>query len=131
MSKINYTDKGLQNWQGAITKYPIFPFFGLGNPKIIIRPKYKDDKGILAHELKHVEQYKKDWLFLLKYKYSKEYRFKCELEAYKEQIKLYKYKDIKECSWLVDALVNKYNLNIPVKFIIKKVEEILQEGNNG
>ena len=69
MAKINYTDTGLQDWQGAVTKYPIFPFFGLGTPTIIIRPKFENDKGILKHELKHIEQYKKDWFFLLKYKY--------------------------------------------------------------
>lgn len=129
MTKINYTDKGLQDWQGAITSYPLFPFFGLGSPKITIRPKFLEDKGILAHELKHVEQYKKDWFFCIKYKYSKSYRLKAELEAYKEQIKIYKYKEIKECGWLIDALVNKYNLGMPVRFIIKKVEEILEEIN--
>lgn len=129
MAKINYTDTGLQEWQGAVTKYPIFPFFGLGTPTIIIRPKFENDKGILKHELKHIEQYKKDWFFLLKYKYSKDYRFKCELEAYKEQLIEYKYTDIKQAGWLIDALVNKYNLDIPVRFIIKKIEELIEEIN--
>lgn len=126
---VAYDDKGLQDWQGAITKYPIFPLFGLGNPKIIIRPKYINDKGILAHEVKHVEQYKKDWFFCLKYKYSKIYRLNSELEAYTEQMKIYKYKDITQCSWIIDALVNKYNLNIPVGFVVREIENILQEIN--
>lgn len=126
---VTYDDKCLQDWQGAITKYPIFPFFGLGNPKIIIRPKFLEDKGILAHELKHVEQYKKDWFFCFKYKYSKMYRLNSELEAYAEQIKIYKYKEITQCAWIIDALGNKYNLNIPIGFIVKKIENILQEIN--
>ena len=79
--------------------------------------------------MKHIEQYKNKWNHVFKYKFNKEYRLKCELEAYTEQMKVYKYKDITQCSWIIDALVNKYNLNIPVAFIVKKIEEILQEIN--
>ncbi len=129
MAKVDYTDVGLEPWQGAITKYPIFPFFGLGTCKIIIKKKFIIDSGILNHELKHIEQYKNKWNHVFKYKFNKEYRLKCELEAYTEQMKVYKYKDITQCSWIIDALVNKYNLNIPVAFIVKKIEEILQEIN--
>ena len=130
MVKINYTTKGLESWQGAVTKFPLFPYFGLGTCKIIINPKYLDDKGILNHELVHEKQYKRKWNHAAKYKFNKNYRFECELEAYKEQIKEYKYKDIKQCSWIIDALVNKYNLNIPVTFIVKKINEILGEVKN-
>lgn len=130
MVKINYTTKGLESWQGAVTKFPLFPYFGLGTCKIIINPKYLDDKGILNHELVHEKQYKRKWNHAVKYKFNKNYRFECELEAYKEQIKEYKYKDIKQCSWIIDALVNKYNLNIPVTFIVKKINEILGEVKN-
>lgn len=130
MSKIIYTQKGLKSWQGAVIKFPLFPYFGLGTCKIIINPKYSSDKGILNHELVHEKQYKRKWNHAVKYKFNKEYRFECELEAYKEQIKEYKYKDIKQCSWIIDALVNKYNLNIPVAFIVKKINEILGEVKN-
>lgn len=56
---------------------------------IRIRPKYKDDKGLFAHELKHVEQFWKRGVFFhsLRYMVSKTYRLKCEVEAYKEQLK--------------------------------------------
>jgi hypothetical protein len=130
MPKVVYSDKGLEEWQGAITKFPLFPYFGLGQCKIIIRTKYLKDEGILKHELKHTEQYKKKWNHALKYKFNKNYRFECELEAYKEQIKEYKYTKIEQCSWIIDALVNKYNLNVPVAFIVQKIKDILEEGTN-
>lgn len=129
MAKIDYTSKGLESWQGAVTKFPLFPYFGLGNCRITINPKYKEDKGILNHELVHEKQYKRTWNHAVKYKFNKTYRLECELEAYTEQIKEYKYSDISQCSWIIDALVNKYNLNVPVGFIVKRVEEILGEVN--
>lgn len=55
-------------------------------PVILIRPDYKDDKGLLAHEQVHVRQF---WdnpvLHGFLYKFSKPYRLKCELEAYAVQ----------------------------------------------
>jgi len=55
---------------------------------IRIRPKYKDDKGILYHELCHVKQFWKLGIFHLGlYTWNQAYRLKCEVEAYKEQLK--------------------------------------------
>lgn len=133
MAKIKYTDEGLLPWQGAICKTPIFPpilnLFGIGTCTIIIKPKYKDDMGLLKHELKHEEQFKNNMFHSLRYKFNRSYRLECELEAYKEQIKEYKYKNIEQCSWIIDALVNKYDLKVTVKFVVKKIEEILREIN--
>ncbi len=57
-------------------------------PVIFIRPKYKNDKGLLEHEKVHVRQF---WRTLgfhgLIYKFSKSYRLKCELEAYSVQLR--------------------------------------------
>ena len=59
-------------------------------PMIFIRPKYKDDVGIHAHEQMHVKQ---AWqniipqIYALRYAFSKSYRLACEVEAYKEQMK--------------------------------------------
>lgn len=57
-------------------------------PFIFIRPRYKDDKGLLEHEKVHVKQF---WRTLmlhgLFYALSNRYRLKCEVEAYKEQLK--------------------------------------------
>ena len=52
-----------------------------------IRPKYRDDAGLLAHELVHVRQW---WRLLILhpilYAWSKRYRLRCEVEAYREQL---------------------------------------------
>ena len=55
---------------------------------IKIRPEYKDDKGILAHELVHVHQFWTKGLLvhMLRYTWSKDYRLQCEIEAYKVQL---------------------------------------------
>jgi len=108
---ITYSDD-LPDGVGGRTFYPFPYLFGLGTCEIIIRPKYKDDKGILKHEIKHAEQYGKVFFHGLLIMFSGEYRYKCELEAYTEQIKEYKYKSVKDCSWIIDALATKYNLNI-------------------
>ena len=55
---------------------------------IRIRPRYKDDKGIHAHELKHVEYWWKYGVIgRLLYKFSKRWRLKEEVECYREQLK--------------------------------------------
>lgn len=56
---------------------------------VIINPKYKNDIGLLEHELTHSRQFWKYGLIVhsLRYYFSKEYRLKCEVEAYKEQLK--------------------------------------------
>ncbi|MBI9110011.1 hypothetical protein [Maridesulfovibrio ferrireducens] len=79
-------------------------------PVILIRPKYKDDAGLLAHEQKHVEQF---WaapvLHGVMYRFSKGYRLKSEVEAYQAQI---------ECGMDINRaakfLSGKYNLGISV-----------------
>lgn len=56
-------------------------------PFVFIRPKCKDDKGLLAHELVHVEQFYRYWgLNGLLYFFSKKWRLKLEVEAYKKQV---------------------------------------------
>jgi len=55
---------------------------------IRIRPAYKDDRGILAHEMEHIKQW---WrlLFLHSalYLFCRRYRQWAETQAYKEQLK--------------------------------------------
>ena len=61
-------------------------------PIIFIRPEYKDDAGLLAHEEMHVRQ---AWRFILPpihalvYALDDRYRLACEVEAYREQLKHY------------------------------------------
>lgn len=48
---------------------------------------YKDDKGLIEHELQHCRQfYRTLMLHGLLYKFSKKYRYKAELECYKLQL---------------------------------------------
>ena len=55
-------------------------------PVVRIRPKYRDDEGILHHELTHVWQY---WLTLslhpLLYLFVRRYRLWAEVQAYRVQ----------------------------------------------
>jgi len=121
-----YSDS-LEEGFGARCYYPVFPKWG--TCKVVIRHKYKDDMGLLNHELKHVEQYSGRLLHSLMYRFSKRYRYECELEAYKAQIVEYKYKTIGEAMWIANALFSKYDLDIELEDVINKVTEIVGEQN--
>ena len=57
-------------------------------PLIFIRPKYRNDHGLLAHEQVHVQQWLRTFgLHSFLYLFSKRYRLKSEVEAYLEQLK--------------------------------------------
>ena len=56
-------------------------------PIILIDPQYRDDKGLLAHERTHVAQFWRTFgLHLFLTLFSKSYKLKCEVEAYKVQL---------------------------------------------
>lgn len=79
-------------------------------PIILIRPKYRDDKGLLAHELVHRRQwFTSVGMSTLLYAMSRGYRLWAEVEAYREQLKHYP----DDRSWkLAEALATKYDLNL-------------------
>ena len=57
-------------------------------PVILIRPEYRYDKGLLAHEQVHTYQWWRTLgLHSFLYLFSKRYRLKAEVEAYREQLK--------------------------------------------
>ena len=89
--------------------------------------KFNNDKGLLNHELKHVEQFYNDYLYGLKYNFSKAFRYKMELDAYTEQVKEYKYTDVSQAQWIINALFSKYNLGISKDIIIKDITLILTQ----
>jgi len=72
-----YTDKFLKPWAAGCALGPV----------ILIRPKYKGDKGLLAHEKVHVKQFWYTFGFMLILNHVKKRRYQFELEAYKEQLK--------------------------------------------
>lgn len=123
MAKIIYT-KDLPNGIGGRCEYPFFPKWGKCTIKI--HPKHKTDGWILAHELKHEEQYKRTFFHALLYKYSRNYRYKAELEAYTEQIREYGYTNIINALWIVKSLTDKYNLKKQAFYIHQDVEKIIE-----
>lgn len=55
---------------------------------VFIRPEYRDDRGLLEHELMHVRQfYRSPLTHGIRYRLSQRYRLACEVEAYREQMK--------------------------------------------
>lgn len=60
-------------------------------PVIFIRPKYRDDAGLYAHELEHVKQALRGLLIahLLLYQFSARYKLWAEVAAYRIQAKHY------------------------------------------
>ena len=57
-------------------------------PFILIRPNFRADRGLLEHERVHVRQW---WRTLglhgIPYLLSRSYRLRCEIEAYREQLR--------------------------------------------
>ena len=77
-----YTDKFVRPGSAGVMRVFLLPC-------VFIRPQYRGDEGLLAHELVHVDQ---AWesifppIHALRYAFSKSYRLKCEVEAYKVQL---------------------------------------------
>ena len=87
-------------------------------PITLIRPEYKDDKGIHAHEQKHVDQ---AWesvipiLHGLRYRLSKAYRLACEVEAYREQLRVNALNGVQDYTLTYAGFIaNDYNLSISI-----------------
>ena len=79
---------------------------------IFIKPEYKNDFGLLHHEMTHVKQFYKNPLHSFLYKFSKKYRLKSEVEAYKEQLNYY---DVDRSQLFAQFISEKYNLDITVE----------------
>ena len=97
-------------------------------PVILIRPEYRYDKGLEAHERVHTYQW---WhtlgLHSFLYLFSKRYRLRAEIGAYKEQLKWPpavndsdRYKS-KYASWIAAQGAEGYGIND----IVSKEEAIM------
>lgn len=74
-----YTNK-MAKWKGGKIQIWVIPV-------IKIRPKYRDDFGILMHELRHVEQfYLSKGLHYWKYRDDEWYRLRSEAKAFAIQL---------------------------------------------
>lgn len=96
--------------KGGKVIYPFIPM--MGRCKILISKDLSEIEHIatFAHEKKHVEQYSKVFFHALKYRFFKKYRYKCELEAYRETMKVHKYKSLKDLDWIIQSLYKDYDL---------------------
>jgi hypothetical protein len=85
---------------------------------IKIRPSYKDDIGLLNHEIEHVRQFWRYGLLVhqVLYPLSKQYRLKCEVEAYKIQLKYY---TDDRTELFAEFICNNYSLNVEKEDVIK------------
>jgi len=89
---------------------------------IKILPKYKDDRGILEHELTHVKQCYRTFMFYgTLYKFNRKYRLDSEVEAYKVQLATNK-EDGKEdyTDFYAKRITEMYDLDITI-FEAKKL----------
>jgi len=79
---------------------------------IRIKEDYKDDVGLLEHELQHIRQfYRTLGLHNLMYKFSDRYRYNSELECYRIQLKYATYYE-QTLSRFVKLLMTRYNLKL-------------------
>lgn len=93
-----FTKFGLESWQAGKS----YGFF------VVIRPGYEYDHGLIAHELEHCKQHWKTlFLHSLIYKFSKTYREKCEIVAYKIQSNY----NPESISLFADYIASRYNLD--------------------
>lgn len=79
---------------------------------VLIRPKYRDDNALLAHEMVHHEQNKRHWFFFIRYLTSKKFRLEMEVEAYRVQVAIAP-SSLDACA---KALAENYGLNLPVAY---------------
>lgn len=75
-----YVDN-LPEGAGGRVSYPLFML-----PEITILNKYKDDMGILNHEICHTKQFWRTLGFHVILREFKWYRQRCEISCYKEQL---------------------------------------------
>lgn len=78
---------------------------------ILIRPEYRFDAGLLAHELTHVKQFRRSFgLLPLVALFSKKMKLNLEVEAYREQLK--HTPDAWHRAIFADFLVSKYGFKL-------------------
>lgn len=97
----------MPKWKGGFCDY------GFLSTTIKIRPKYKKDFGLRLHELTHARQFgRRLWLHTLLSMYSGKYRFLIELQAYRNQVREYRYVNKEQYGWVVDRLNEQYNTGV-------------------
>ncbi len=98
---------------------------GARGPFIFIRPEYRGDAGLLAHEKVHVKQWLRTIYSLgavhsLLYLFSDRYKLACEVEAYRQQAK--HYPDDRTPQFAI-YIADDYGLSISAKDALKLLRE--------
>jgi len=103
---IVYTDNLPQEWAGGWCYGPL----------ILIRPRHKDNKGLLVHELFHSTQF---WLTLgihgILYLLIPKYRYWSEIWAYRRQLKYSPH----SAEWFSNVISTHYRLKVSEEQALK------------
>ena len=99
---------------------------------ILIKPKYRNDEGLLNHELTHIKQHWKSyWGHSYKYNNSDKYRYESELEAY--AVQYLSYPDKQHFDLFIEFMLEKYKFTYGKRAIegelkakLKKLGHIVQ-----
>ena len=118
--RIKYVSNIPNGFAGKFYGYPFFP-------TILILPQYKNDTGLLQHELTHYKQYLRSFmLWEILYLFD-DIRLKWEVEAYKRQLQFVS----ADC---YDEMVEKFAFDICTKYdlviSIQKLKDLLLNGIN-
>lgn len=112
---LNYTNSGLQGWEAGRVDFL----------SIKIKPQYKDDQSLLAHELEHVKQvYKTCFMHSILYALSRHYRLRAECAAYIAGQIIHGTKSVDQ---VVDDLFNNYNLKFSKSYIKSTLRDKLAQ----
>jgi len=111
---VEFNDEKVKPGFGGFCEYKLF------HSEITLKEKYREDKGILHHEIIHAKQFSRLWLLhnFLTGVWGR-YRLWIELEAYREQVKAYNYTSKKQYEWIIVSLYKKYNIGMTKKEIRK------------
>lgn len=99
-------------------------FAGKANAFIVrIKERYKDDKGLLVHEVVHVKQ----WFMTLGlhsilYKFFKGYRYLAEIKAYRKQL-VYADNVSASARHFASFLSKKYDLDVSTEEALKDLQK--------
>lgn len=79
---------------------------------IFVRPEFKENYALIEHEKVHVKQFWKSFgLHPFRYNLSKDYRLKCEVEAYKRQLEYLNFDQASKV-YFAKYLAENYGLDI-------------------
>ena len=94
---------------------------------VLIRPQYKDDQGLIQHELTHVKQNLRTlfWSGIKQY-WDKNHKLNRECEAYAVQLQYVPDKDYEVMKTrFVNYMYTKYDLGMSKKFIRRRFDKYI------